>query len=180
MLVPAILREQDLRPLFMARMAEQTAKYYYFQAYRDFDLIIDRNDWNRIQYVSQSSMGELFALYEARINHESNIVENILILSLRSQGLSFEAVGDLFGFVRYLFQERGFRKIFVRYLADNPASGQYEKLLIRRAGCGSIQGVLREYITLADQRNYDLVILDIQREPYLQWFHGPHALHPAT
>jgi len=155
-------------------------RYFSFQSYREYELIIDRNDWKRIQVVSVSRSGGLLAYFEARLNRESQIVEDLLLMSLCPRGLSIEAGGDVFRFVASLFEERGIRKIFFRFIRDNPASRQYQRVLEHMAHCGSVQGVLTDYLTLPDGKTYDLVIMDILKQPYLQWVASRHAFHPAA
>lgn len=179
MLVPALRYEHALKSRFVERILEPDTRFLYFQSYLEFELTVDRNDWKRIQFVSVSPSGELLAYLEARLNRESSVVEDLLVLSLRGQGLNFEASGDVFRFLAYLFVERGFRKIFFRFVRDNPAARQYRRLVESLARCGTVQGVLQDYLVLADARVYDLVIMDIQRDPFLGWFRRRYALHSA-
>lgn len=180
MLVPAILFEHELRARFLQRILRPDARYFYFQSYCDYDLTVDRSDWKRIQYVSVSPQGELLAYFEARPNRESLIIEDLLIIGLGSLGPTVMATKDVFRFFAYLLQDRGYRKIFFRFVRDNPAARQYERFLLQVARCGSIQGVLTDYVTLTDAKNYDLVIMDIQKQPYLEWFGRQCALHTTA
>lgn len=180
MLVPAIVFEQELRARFLQRILHPDTRYFYFQSYCDYELTVDRSDWKRLQFVSVSGRNELLAYFEARPNRESMVIEDLLILGLGPRGLSFEAVKDGLGFLAHLLGDRGFRKVFFRFVRDNPAGRQYEKLFCQVARCGSIQGVMTDYVTLADAKTYDLVIMDIQKQPYLEWFGSRHALHPPA
>lgn len=180
MLAPAIVHEEELRARFQNRITDSDMRFYCFQSYVDYELTVDRNDWKRIQFVSVTRSSGVSAYFEARINRESLVVEDLLIASLRATGLPFEAAVDGFRFVAYLLEERGFRKVFFRFIRDNPFGPQYVRLVEELAGCGSVQGLLTEYVTLADGRAYDLVIVEIRKQPYLEWFHRRHALRTTA
>ena len=180
MLVPAILCEAGLKNTFSQRICQSDMRFFHFQNFVDYDLIVDRNDWKRIQMVSIDPHGQLLAYFEARINREANIVEDLLVMSLRTSGLTNLANRDFFRFTASLLKDRGFRKVFFRYIKDNPAARQYQRLFGEIIQCGSIQGILEEYVTLTDGKIYDLVIMDIKREPYLRWFEDRYALHPTS
>jgi len=179
MLAPAILKEAELRASFPGRLIQNDARFFYFQSYVDYDVVIDRNDWKRIQFVSIGNEQKLLAYFEARINRESLIVEDLLVLNFWGTKLALQQTKDLFHFVFYLFSARGIRKIYLRFIKDNPAGRQYERFILRTAKCGSIQGILTDYVILADGKAYDLVIMDILRDPYLEWYRSC-APHPAT
>ena len=180
MLLPALVREQELKVRFLERIQQPDTHFYYFQTYCDYELSLDRNDWKRIQFVSVSRKNELLAYFEARLNRESLVVEDVLLLSLGPRGLNFEAAGDVFRFLAYLFEDRGFRKIFFRFIKNNPAARQYDRFLRQIAHCGTVQGVLTDYTTLTDGKTYDLVIMEIRKQPYLEWFGGRYAVHPSA
>jgi len=176
MLVPAIVHEAELRARYRDRAADIGMRHYLFQSYLDYDLAVDRNDWKRIQFVSVHASRGLMAYLEARINRESLVVEDILVTSLTAGGLSWGASVDVLRFIAYLFETRGFRKVFFRFVQDHPFGPKYVRFLCDLARCGSIQGVLPEFVTLSDGRAHDLVIMEIHRTEFLEWFSLHHAL----
>lgn len=175
MLVPAIVHEAELRVRYRDRVADLGMRYFLFQSYLDYDLVIDRNDWRRVQFVSVQPEG-LMAYLEARINRESAVVEDVLVTSLRVGGLSWGASIDVLRFIAYLFEERGFRKLFFRFVEDHPFGPKYVRFFCDLARCGSVQGVLPGYVTLSDGLSYNLVIMEVHRPEFLEWFSRHHAL----
>jgi len=176
MLAPAIVHEAELRVRYRERVADAQMRHYLFQSYLDYDLVIDRNDWKRIQFVSVGPSKGVVAYMEAQVNRESLVVEDFLVTSLQAGGLSLGASVDVLRFIAYLFEGRGFRKLFFRFVQDHPFGPKYVRFLRDLARCGSIQGVLPGYVTLSDGCSYNLVIMEVHRQAFLEWFSQHHAL----
>jgi hypothetical protein len=170
MLQPAILKAQEVILKFREICGNPEYRYYLLQNYVDYNMTIETDDWRRMQFASVDNEGKVRAYFEARIDRGSNIVTDLLILYFDLQKANLTASKDFAAFIYLLLREKGFEKIFFRFIKDNPAALLYKKLFIDKIKCSTIAGTLKNAQKLTDGNVYDIIIMDIEKEPYITWY----------
>jgi hypothetical protein len=165
MLEPAYLNICELKRIYSSRIFD---KKYLFLAdpVCSYDIMIDPNDWSRIQYVSKNAGGCIIAYFTVSINRLSGIVERLDIINFLEHP-SITLTRDFFRFMRILFVERKFRKMIFYALRSNPANAMYERLA--KQGFARKVGYLKNQILLSDGNYHDQIIYEVGRRSYLKW-----------
>lgn len=169
MLMPAVLMEDDLNHKYKNEIHDERYDFFYFQNYTEYPLVIDKNDWNRFQFVSVNNENILGYL-EARVDRMSQVVEDLLIINFENKKSGFIFAKDFSCFIYYLFEKRNIQKIFFRYLDGNPAAKLYKKLFYEKIGCGKLIGVMESAKTIRNGKTYDLIINEIDKKIFVDWY----------
>ena len=166
MLELAYIHKTQLMDIFPRRLMLDINKYYYVIQNTIYQLIIEPNDLQVIQYVSINQNRELLWYMAAYPNWQTHNIENIAIFSL-SDNVSIEGAKDFLDFVNMLFVKMCFNKIVFNVIRENPARKSYETF-IKRNRVGRVVGYLKKHRLLKDGKYHDEVIMEMYRDMYLK------------
>jgi hypothetical protein len=97
MLELAYLNQVQLKELYARKIMDEQNKFYYLNSYIDYDIGISSSEWDRIQYISKNSAGEILAYFGAWVNRGNHIIEKLEIINLSGKPNSL-ASRDFFAF----------------------------------------------------------------------------------
>ncbi len=167
MLDLAYLNIGTLKQLYMQYIKKNENKYYLIDFFSNYDIQIDPNDWNRIQYVSKDFNGNIIAYFEARINRGFNIINDLEILKFIEYP-NIIWIHDFIRFLKVLLLEKNFRKVVFYAIIDNPSFTKCELYLLKYKLVKEV-GVMKNHCILNDGKIYDMKIFEIERDNLGKW-----------
>lgn len=143
-------------------------KYWYYNSYSYFSPIsIDENTWDKMQFASVNSDGEVIGYLSYSIDRECRFVSGPSIINFTNNPV-FGI--DVMQMVKDIFEKYNFQKIDFFVIIGNPIERQYDRL-IRKYG-GRIVGIHKRHVMLPDGKLYDEKMYEILREDYLNKRYG--------
>jgi hypothetical protein len=169
MLELAYLNQQQLQEIYAQKITSKTNKYYFFESYYDYILQIDKDESKKIQYVSKDAEGNIIGYAGAWVNRTHNIIERAEIINFTEKP-KIEGSRDLFDFLEIVLIKKNFRKIMFYVAEENPAARMYERFIDYSEGIGRKVGILKEHYILNDGKKYDVVVFEIFKDKFAEWF----------
>ena len=132
MLELAVLHKDELLLGWQKCLDKEHFKYYSYPCY-EYTLKIDDNAWDRLQYVSIGSDGDVLGYFSASIDRGNVKISSIAVFNLTGKpNLIFSR--DFYTFLTGLFLKFNFRKVEFFCCAKNPAVSLYRKIIHRFGG----------------------------------------------
>jgi hypothetical protein len=161
LLAPATLHEDQLTRQYKEAVCDDHFKFYMGTSYRNYNLEIQRNDWNVIQRVSIDKGGKLIGFMSASIDRESRVVGSFGILNFTKKTNIIWSM-DIVKFIRELRDQYDASKFeFVGFVGSD-AERMYRRFIEKHGG--NIAGTLRRTALLIDGNYYDSTLFEIMRE----------------
>lgn len=161
MLAQAILYEDQLKRNYIEAACDDYFKFYTGTSYRNFDIRIQQNDWNRIQRVSIDKSGNVIGYMCASFDRESKVINNIGLINFTKQvNVTFAA--DVIKFLRELRDDYAASKFEFVAFVGGPAEKMYKRFIAKHGG--RVVGTLRRTQKLTDGKYYDSTLFEIMRE----------------
>ncbi len=164
MLKPAVLYEEQLKAVYSSIAFEEKYKFHNQSNYFDFDISLETNTWNKIQFVSVDQNDKIIGFLSASIDRGDEVVRSLLVINFCEINYVFSK--DFYTFLDDLFTKFNFRKVKFSVVVGNPAEEMYDKY-IKKYG-GSVIGVAKKDVRLQDNKYYDCKLYEIFREDYLK------------
>jgi len=170
MLEPAYLHKKILQNEYAKVIIKSENFYYFLGPYYNYELNIDKDSWNNLQFVSISKNKKneylIHGYFCANINRDTDCIDNIQLLKFKNfkQDNTFTFSYDLINFLKNLFEKYQFRKIEWCVIIGNPAEKMYDRIITKWGG--KIIGIFREKIKLLDGKFYDLKYYEIFKNEY--------------
>ncbi len=142
----------------------ENKKYWYYNASSYMSPIeVDENTWDRMQYVSLNSFGEVIGYLGYGVERQARYVSNLWIVNF-ADDKSFGI--DILRMVKDIFEKYRYRKIVFSVIIGNPVERSYDRLIERYGG--RIVGIHKEHVMLPDGKLYDEKFYEIFRTDYLE------------
>lgn len=145
-------------------------KYYYFNQSYFTPIEIKEDTWEKMQFVSVNSSGEVIGYLEYDIDRQCRYVSNLAICNF-TEDPSFGI--DVKEMIKDIFEKYKFRKIDFSVLIGNPIKPKYD-ILTKRYG-GKVVGFRKEHAMLPNGKICDEKLYEILREDYLTARYGNSA-----
>jgi hypothetical protein len=167
MLELAYLNAGFLKQEYMQYIKKAESKFGLIEFYSTYDIQIDPNDWNCIQYVSKDLNGRVIAYFGASINRGFNIVSELVVLNFTDYPNTVWVL-DFIKFLDILLIEKNFRKAVLYTIADNRYFSKCEQFLLKHNLFREV-GVMKNHCVLNDGQVYDMKILEIEKKNLKKW-----------
>lgn len=162
MLDVAIKYEEELKSLFRNLWFQDKYKYYNYSIYfSDFE--IDKDSWNRHQFVSLDNEGSIIGCICYDICRETNSVRNLNIVNFTDSAKTLFGI-DLKRVIVDIFERFKFNKLRFTVVIGNPIEKSYDKLINTYGG--RIVGVYKDEAKLFDGGLYDVKLYEITKDEY--------------
>ena len=163
MLVPAIMYEEELKKKMRSIWFEDKYKYYIYNNYCS-DIQIDKDSWNKHQFVSIDSNGNIIGYIAYEVCRQTNACERMAAINFTDNIAIFGM--DLGQALKDIFEKFKFRKLNFSVVVGNPIERSYDKLIQKYNG--RIVGVYKKDALLIDGEYYDKKAYEIMREDYMK------------
>ena len=165
MLEPAILHKEEITRKDIATWYDD--KYSFYRA-SDFcePITINEYDWNRRQFASVNSSGEVIGYISYGIERAANFAHGLgaTIFELGKNNLIF--IRDVLNAIDDIFRKFRYNKLVFECVAGSPVERRYDKLTAR---CGGrIVGVYKEDYKLINGKLYDKKVYEIMQTDYIK------------
>lgn len=165
MLRPAGLYENELKLLFTEIAFDEEYMFANTDSYREEFKIASEGTWNRHQFASVNSDGDIVGYMEYRINRDSLATSSLQAINFKKDGLNATFGKDLRQLFMDLFMKFKFRKLNFSVVVGNPAEAFYDKYIEQMGG--RIVGIYEEDVKLFDGNYYDLKIYEVLRDGFM-------------
>ena len=163
MLDVAIKYEDELKEKFINTWFKDKYKWWNSDTYYQVPEF-SKDTWNKHEFVSLDSSGEIIGYISYGIVRQSNHVNHLSILNFSDNKITFGL--DLHRALRDIFEKFQFRKITFNVVIGNPIEKTYDKL-IKKYG-GRICGYYVDDVKLADGQYYDFKAYEILSTEYFK------------
>jgi|ERR1035437_1260923 hypothetical protein len=154
MLELAYLHKEELQKLYAKVVTLDVNKFLFFGEYNNYTLIIDDNNFNKVQLVSVYN-DIIIGYFEASVDRTSNDVTSITMVNLQNNYHNIFAI-DVIRFYKLL---KKFRKISFMVAVGNPLEKHYDKIGPKLGW--DVIGIKRAHVMLSDRKFYDLKMYEI-------------------
>lgn len=139
-------------------------KYWYYRAASYmYPIEVDENTYEKVQFVSLNSLGEVIGYLGYCVAREGRYVSNLFIINF-TDDMSFGI--DAMHMVRDIFEKYRYRKIVFFVIIGNPTESKYDRMIEHYGG--RVVGTYKEHIMLPDGELYDEKVYEIFRTDYLK------------
>lgn len=163
MLDLAIKYKRELQEKYL-RLSSNYDRYKYLIAtnWINYELKIDNNDWDKLQYVSVNSQNEVIGFFECKINRIVYYAYDLIAISFEEKP-NFIFSKDLKEFIiDIIFMKHKFNKLRFTCVVGNPIEKSYDRLILKYGG--RIVGVYEKEVRLVDNSICDLKLYEITRD----------------
>lgn len=162
MLDIAIKYQSQLKSKFLSIWFDDKYKFFnYDMYYRDKDL--DTETWNRHQFVSLNSEGEVIGYIGYSVCRQTYNAVSLSIINFSNNKIVFAK--DLKQALTDIFEKFNFNKLNFSVVIGNPIEKSYDKICQKYGG--RIVGIYKNETKLFDNQFYDVKHYEILREDYL-------------
>lgn len=161
MLDLAINYAEELQKRFRGTWFKDKYKFWNYDSYYE-DMEIVNSSWNKHQFVSLDSGGNVIGYIGYQIDRAAESVDGLNIINFSENRVAFGM--DAGQALRDIFEKFHFRKIIFMVVIGNPIEKSYDKM-IQRYG-GQIVGIQRQQVKLIDGQFYDVKLYEILAEDY--------------
>lgn len=88
MIKQAITREAELIQWFLENGSSTEFDHYKNSQFSNFELVISKNNWEKVQYVSVNDEGKLLGYIEISIDRSARVMENLNIFKIHGPSSS--------------------------------------------------------------------------------------------
>ena len=121
-------------------------KYWYYRAASYmYPIEVDENTYEKVQFVSLNSSGEVIGYLGYCVAREERYVSNLFIINF-TDDMSFGI--DAVHMVRDIFEKYRYRKIVFFVIIGNPTESKYDGMIEHYGGM--VVGTYKEHIMLPD------------------------------
>ena len=149
------------------KVALNSDRYKYSVAtnWLSYELKLDDNNWNKLEFVSINSQNEIIGFLKCDINRAVHYAHNLRIINFEEKP-NFLFSKDLKEFIiDILFLKFRFNKLQFTCVVGNPIEKTYDRLIAKYGG--RIVGIYEKDVRLIDNKIYDLKLYEITREVVL-------------
>lgn len=174
MIVPALMREDDLRKCFIGTIDDLHYKYYYCES--QFIPELDTTVNSRHQFVFVDDItNEVTAYFSYDISTHTNSAYNIGFISFRKKP-SYSVMWDFFNAFNDMFTKFNVNKATFGDVSDNPAVKWYYRFV---KDCnGDVAGKFKQHVWCYDNSIHDYIAFEIMKEEYMcSDMYGKIAIH---
>ena len=142
-------------------------KYKYWFA-DNYCYVNDINDdtWNKNDFVSVNSSGEVLGFFSYKICRQANYAHNFKAINLSNKDSNLIFSMDFRKCLRDIFEKFNFNKLNFMVVVGNPIEKAYDKMIKKHGG--RIVGYYKDDCVLWDNKYYDIKIYEIMRSDYLK------------
>lgn len=162
MLDIAVKHTNEIKKKMLDIWFSEKYKYYNFACYYSAEYEPSKTTWDRHEFVSLNSWGEIIGFISYEINREANYAYSLGIVNFSEDQITFGV--DLGKAMRDIFEKFAFNKLKFSVVVGNPIEGSYDKAMKRYGG--RIVGVDKMETRLADGKLYDVKRYEITRREY--------------
>lgn len=165
MLEPAILHKEEITRKDISTWYDDRYLFYYASDSRE-SITVDEHDWNRRQFASVNSSGEVIGYISYGIERDANFAHGLgaINFELGKNGLIF--IRDVLKAIDDIFKKYRHNKLDFDCVAGSPLERRYDKLTAR---CGGrIVGTYKENYKLMNGKMYDRKAYEIMRADYIK------------
>lgn len=154
--------EAELRKLMYDTWYDEKYMYYYI-CYRSPYSCPNDGDWNKRQFVSLNSKGEIIGFIHYDIDREYDYIECLGAINFTDNKVTFGR--DLAQVLDDIFCKFNMRKLNFYVIVGNPIEKTYDKMITKYNG--RIVGIKKQHAKLMDNQFHDLKLYEIFREDYI-------------
>lgn len=162
MLDLAINHSEELGQKFRKIWFDDKYKFFENAAYYS-DFKVDEMTWDRHQFVSLDSDGNVIGYIGYDINRQANYAHSLAIINFTDYG-KFIFGKDLLQVLKDIFKKFAFNKLSFEVVVGNPAESFYDKIVSQHGG--RIIGTHKQDTRLMDGKLYDIKHYEILKENY--------------
>ena len=164
MLDLAINHSEELRQKFRGIWFDDKYKFFENGTYYN-DFTVDDTTWNRHQFVSLDSDGDVIGYIGYDINRQANYAHSLAIINFTNDVKTVFAK-DLLQVLKDIFEKFAFNKLSFMVVVGNPIESSYDKIVLQHGG--RIVGIHKQDTKLMDGKLYDIKQYEILRENYFE------------
>lgn len=158
----AINHVEELQYRYRQAIQSEKNMYYFTCPIIQFDLNIDTDNANILQFVSVAD-GVVHGYFDCNINRLTNKVHNLSIIRFGDTDI-FRP--DLFHLFYKLFMEYNFNYIAWNVVVGNPAEALYDYIVDKYGG--RIVGTFEQDVMLPNGKLYDLKFYEFSRNSFVK------------
>jgi hypothetical protein len=162
MLEIAKIHESQLQSLFSRIVFDDKFKFYNASNYYDYNISLDNDSWNSLQFASVDKDGNVLGYLSAKISRASEYVSSLQVINFYELNYTFSK--DFHQFITDLFIKFKFRKINFSVIIGNPAEKMYDKYIEKYNG--RVVGIYKEDVRLFDGKYYDFKVYEIFKNEF--------------
>lgn len=156
MLKYAYQYKEALEKLYVSTIDNPRLRWLNCDGYLGFNLDIKDTTWDRLQYVSVNSNGEILGYLCAFLDLKINSVSSLFVMNFYEPSLCFSK--DFYGFLDTLTQR--YSKVNWSVVVGNPAEAMYDRVAKRHGG--RIVGTKEKHVII-DGALYDFKMYEVMR-----------------
>lgn len=164
MLEIAAKHESRLKELFADITFNEEYMFMNPTSYVD-ELVIDKSTWNKHQFASINSKGEVVGYFKYNIDRDTLACNGLLVVNFKKDTLSKVFGKDLQELIDDIFVKFKFRKLKFGVVVGNPAERFYDKYISSIGG--RVVGTYQEDCKLIDGNYYDFKEYEVLRSDYI-------------
>ena len=161
MLELAIIYEEKLRNRLNQTWFDEKYMYYELGGYHS-EFVIDKDTWNRHQFVSIDCRGIVIGYIDYNIDRQTYSACHLTAINFTDDIMTFGA--DLRKAVIDIFEKFKFNKLSFSVVIGNPIEKSYDKMIEKYHG--RIVGIKKDEARLMDGNLYDVKMYEILRKDY--------------
>ncbi len=156
-LKPAYFYKDALLKQYKDIVFEDKYKYWNCDSWWQYEINIENNSWNKLQFVSVDKNDNIIGYLCASIDRDIHSVTSLGVLNFYDINVTFSR--DLHKFLYNLLYEYKYRKLNFSVVIGNPAEKMYDKYVKKYNG--RIVGVQKDHVKLQDNQFHDLKLYEI-------------------
>lgn len=168
MLKLAKVYEHQLHGLFARTAFNEKFKFYNSTNYYNYNLELDNDSWNRLQFVSVNKHNDVLGYFSAKISRTAECVTSLEVINFYDINYTFSK--DFHQFLTDLFVKFKFRKINFGVVVGNPAEKMYDKYIEKYNG--RFAGYYKKDVRLYDGNYYDFKVYEVFKEEFERGLKG--------
>ena len=139
------------------------SKFLKHNPYTSYDLAIEKDSWNDLEFVSITKKGKILGFFRFSINVTCYFIKQVYVFRCdRNSKYTEQFMMDYTNVFKKIFEEYNYNKICFTCIIGSPA----EKLndITLKLNGGRIVGVLKNHAKLIDGKIYDVKLYEVENK----------------
>jgi len=155
--------KEQLQEKYNQVIYDEKYKFYNISSYWTYEFIMDKNGWDRLDFVSVDADGFIIGYLGAALARPMNFVDGLSILNFGEKG-NYCFAKDLHTFLIDLFLKFNFYKISFSIVVGNSIEKMYDKYVLKHGG--RIIGHNKKHAMLYDGQLYDVKYYELFKDDF--------------
>jgi hypothetical protein len=148
---------EELKRADRASWRDPKYKWYHLGGFNE-NIVVDENTWSRYQMVSVDKDNNVIGYLSADVDRSSDYLFRLRAINYTDK-CNLVFAKDMYDFFRFVFVERGSRRMEWSVVVGNPIEKMYDKFC--RKVNGNIVGICHKSVKLMDGQYADLKTYEV-------------------